>query len=152
MHPCRSWSYVIARDGRSAGLQAQASTVSGRVARAPRRAPFPACVSSYEELTIDSRLLLHCNRSRCVMLDNASILVCEVGISTEAESTRAFITTHRWPSHWGKPSAYAHNVSIVRRKQQEPELTRDFLFWQAVHALSMSVRLDFASRGRSGSL
>lgn len=78
MHPYRSWSYVIARDGRSAGLQAQASTVSGRVARAPRRAPFPACVSSYEELTIDSRLLLHCNRSRCVMLDNASILVCEV--------------------------------------------------------------------------
>jgi hypothetical protein len=107
---------VLAHDGRSAALQAQALTGSGVIDHALRRAPSLACVSSDEELTIDFRLLLHCSRNRCVMLDNESIPVCECEISTGAGSTRAFVTTYRCPSHLGTQSVYAHGVSIHSRK------------------------------------
>ena len=148
MHPYRSWACVTAHDDRSAGPRVQASTVSGATDHEPRRALSLVCVSSDEELTIDSRLLLRYSRNRCVMLGNESILVCKCVISTRARSMRAFVTTYRWPSHLKKQSVHVDVVSIHSRLK----LTRDFLFWQAVHALSMSVRLDFPSRGRSGSL
>ena len=150
MHPYRSWACVTARDDRSAGPRVQASTVSGVTDHEPRRVLSLAYVSSDEELTIDSLLLLHCSRNQCVMLGNESIPVCECVISTRSRSrsTRAFVTTYRWPSHLKKQSVHVDVVSIHSRLK----LTRDFLFWHAVHALSMSVRLDFPSRGRSGSL
>jgi hypothetical protein len=85
---------VTARDGRSVGPQAQASTVIGAIDRAPRRALSLACVFSDEELTIDSRLLLHCNRNLCVVPGNESIPVCGFEVSTGSESTRAFVTRY----------------------------------------------------------
>ena len=85
---------MTARDGRSVGPQAQTSTVIGAIDRAPRRAPSLACVFSDEELTIDSRLLLHCNRNLCVVPGNESIPVCGFEVSTGSESTRAFVTRY----------------------------------------------------------
>ena len=104
MHPYRSWACVTARDDRSAGPRVQASTVSGVTDHEPRRVLSLAYVSSDEELTIDSLLLLHCSRNQCVMLGNESIPVCECVISTRSRSrsTRAFVTTYRWPSHLKK--------------------------------------------------
>jgi hypothetical protein len=94
VRPYRSWACVTARGGRSAGPRAQASTVAGLIDRAPRRAPSLACVSSDEELTIDFRLLLHCNRSLCVVLCNESIPVCGCVISMGSEGTRASVTRY----------------------------------------------------------
>lgn len=84
---------MIARGSRFAGPQAQALTVSGAIDHAPRRAPSLACVSSDEELTIDSRLLRHCSRSRCVMFDNESIQVCVGEISTGSGGTQVSLRT-----------------------------------------------------------
>lgn len=148
MHSYHSNVYVIGCDGRSAGPRALVSTVSGVIARAPRRAPSQACVFSDEELTSGSRLLLHCSRTRCVVLDNESILACECEISMGNEITRAF--SLRTAAHRTGESSQHMFIESPTTEKNGLELTRDFLFWQAVHALSMSVRLDFPSRGRSG--
>jgi hypothetical protein len=107
---------VTARDDRSAGPRVQASTVSGVTDHEPRRVLSLAYVSSDEELTIDSLLLLHCSRNQCVMLGNESIPVCGCVISTRSRSMRAFVTTYRWPSHLKEQSVHVHVVSIHSSK------------------------------------
>jgi hypothetical protein len=96
MHSYRSWARVIVRDDRFAEPRVQALTVSGIVPRAPRRAPSLAYVSSDEELTIDSRLLPHCNYNRYVLPGIESKLACDSAISTESGRARILrVTTYR---------------------------------------------------------
>lgn len=93
---------MFADGGRSPGPRAQVLIASERAARAPRRALSPASDSSGEELTIDSRLLLHCSHILCAGLDNGNMTACFRRVRTKFRrdsSAVCTVITYRRPSH-----------------------------------------------------
>jgi hypothetical protein len=131
--------------------QAGALTAFEQLGLAPRRALFLIRGSCDEELTIGSHLPQRYSRIWCAVPGSENSLVCSCQIETDfsEDGSLCVINTYRRPSHWETVSTVLFGMLRTRGASA---LTLDFLFWQAVQALSISVRFGFPPRGRLGDL
>jgi hypothetical protein len=142
---------MIVCDGICLEPQAVALTASELLGLAPHRALFSIRGSCDEELTIGFHLPQRYSRILCAVPGNENSLACSCQVETNCskDGSLCVIDTYRCPSHWETVSTVLFSML---RKQCASALTLDFLFWQAVQALLISVRFGFPPRGRLGDL